>query len=85
MEKTPYLLTLALTKFLLEFINQPIRSGGQSAFIVPHEFLRELFRVFIRKFLLETTFRMCYAASALVAEGLRIRGDWVGAFCAYFL
>jgi hypothetical protein len=28
--KTPYLLTLALTKFLLEFITQPIRSGSRS-------------------------------------------------------
>jgi hypothetical protein len=28
--KTPYLRTLALTKFLLEFINQPIQLGGQS-------------------------------------------------------
>jgi hypothetical protein len=28
--KTPYLLTLALSKFLLEFIIQPIRSGSRS-------------------------------------------------------
>jgi hypothetical protein len=28
--KMPYLLTLALTKFLLEFITQPIRSGSRS-------------------------------------------------------
>ncbi len=28
--KTPYLLTLALTKFLLEFITQPISSGSRS-------------------------------------------------------
>jgi hypothetical protein len=29
-QKTPYLLTLALSKFLLEFIIQPIRSGSRS-------------------------------------------------------
>jgi hypothetical protein len=28
--KTPYLLTLALSKFLLEFTKQPIRSGSRS-------------------------------------------------------
>jgi hypothetical protein len=33
--KMPYLRTLALTKFLLEFINQPTRLGGQSELFWP--------------------------------------------------
>jgi hypothetical protein len=42
--KTPYLLTFALTKFLLEFIIQPIRSGGQSELLTRPKCER-LFRV----------------------------------------
>jgi hypothetical protein len=33
--KTPYLRTLALTNFLLEFIIQPIRLGGRTRFVLP--------------------------------------------------
>ncbi len=82
--KTPYLLPLALTKFLFEFINQPIRSGGQSDFYCPARILREFILCFDRKFQSGTTFRKRYAASAVVAVDVGIRCDWVGAFWTYF-
>jgi hypothetical protein len=38
----PYLHTLTLTEFLLEFINQPIRLGGQSDLFRPAQLFTNL-------------------------------------------
>ncbi len=80
----PYLLTLALTKFLLEFIKQPIRLGGQSVLLPrPKKKSAWNFISYPRSnipFFLDALRGICACCWAC-----KIDGEWVGALSVNFL
>jgi hypothetical protein len=83
-KKTPYLLTLALTKLLLEFIIQPIRSGGQSELLSRPKCVKFISHSRSIYFIFDDIFWMCYAAFCALAFTFKIDGERVGAISVNF-